>query len=88
MAGEFSVCQFFEDGSHEYVRQGVAEAEAVSAAMHYATSVGARAGFTRRVIITDGDDCTNFEWKWEEGITFPTGGPAEGQLKHGVRGAA
>jgi hypothetical protein len=87
MAETFSVCQFFEDGSYEYVRRGVGGAEAVEAAMHYATSVGARMGLTRRVIITDSGDYTTFEWKWDEGITFPAEGPAAGQLKRGVREA-
>lgn len=81
----FSVCQFFPDGSYEYVRRNVEAREAVDAAMHYATSVGARMGMTRRVIITDGDDFTTFEWKWDEGITFPAAGPGFGQLKRGLR---
>jgi hypothetical protein len=83
MAGEFSVCQFFPDGSYEYVRRGVEAAEAVKAAMHYATSIGARLGTTSRVIITDGGDCTTFEWTWDQGIIFPAEGVALGQLKHG-----
>jgi hypothetical protein len=70
-AHEFSVCQFFEDGSYEYVRRNVSAEEAVNAAKHYTTSVGARMGMTKRVIITDGGDCTNFEWKYGEGITYP-----------------
>lgn len=59
--GEFSVCQFFKDGSSEYVRRFVSAEEAVDAAHHYCNSVGAKLGFTKRVIITDGGDCTNFE---------------------------
>jgi hypothetical protein len=70
-AGEFSVYQFFEDGSHEQVRRGVAAEEAVEAAHHYCSSVGAKLGTTRRVIITDGGDFTNFEWKYGEGVTYP-----------------
>jgi hypothetical protein len=69
-AGEFSVCQFFEDGTSEYVRRFVSAEEAVNAAKHYTESVGARFGMTVRVIITDGGDCTNFEWKYGEGITY------------------
>lgn len=68
--GEFSVHQFFEDGTSECVREFVSAEEAVKAAHHYCHSVGARLGTTRRVIITDGDDCTNFEWKFGEGVTF------------------
>ncbi len=69
--GEFSVCQFFEDDSYEYVRRFVSAEEAVEAAKHYTSSVGARLGMTRRVIITDGGDQTNFEWQFGKGITFP-----------------
>jgi hypothetical protein len=69
--GEFSVCQFFKDDSYEYVRRYVSAEEAVEAAKHYTTSVGARFGTTKRVIVTDGGDYTNFEWKFGEGITYP-----------------
>jgi hypothetical protein len=69
--GEFSVCQFFADGTHEYVRRFVSAYEAVNAADHYCHSVGARMGMVRRVIITDGGDCIAFEWKHGEGVTLP-----------------
>lgn len=68
---EFSVCQFFQDETYEYVRRFVSAEEAVTAAKHYCTSVGARLGTTVRVIITDGGDCTNFEWKFGEGVVYP-----------------
>jgi hypothetical protein len=68
---QFSVCQFFEDGTHEYVRRFVAAEEAVKAFQGYTTSVGARLGTTRRVIITDGGDCINMEWQFGKGVTFP-----------------
>jgi len=70
MTGEFNVCQFFEDGSCEYVRHNVDAKSAVEAAHHYCTSVAARTGITRRVIITDGDDNTNFVWEFDKGVTF------------------
>lgn len=69
--GEYSVCQFFLDGTYEYVRRFVGAEEAVKAASHYSQSVGARLGTTCRVIITDGGDCTNWEWKFGEGVVFP-----------------
>lgn len=69
--GEFSVCQFFEDDSYEYVRRWCGAQEAVEAAKHYTTSIGAQMGTTRRVIITDGGDHTNFEWRFGEGIVYP-----------------
>ncbi|MGH8258810.1 MAG: hypothetical protein ACREUG_03870, partial [Steroidobacteraceae bacterium] len=67
----FSVYQFFPDESYECVREGVRAEEAVQAAKHYCTSVGAKLGTTRRVIITDGGDSIVFEWKHGEGIVFP-----------------
>lgn len=69
--GEFSVVQFFDDGTYEYVRRYVDGKEAVEAAHHYTHNVAARKGFVTRVIITDGGDYTNFEWKFGEGITYP-----------------
>lgn len=75
--GEFSVCQFFEDGSSEYVRRFVSAEEAVEAAHHYCNSVGAKLGFTKRVIITDGGDFTNFEWQYGKGVTFGSSKNAE-----------
>jgi hypothetical protein len=69
--GKFSVYQFFEDGSYEAVRRFVGAEEAVKAAKHYSEGVGARLGVTRRVIITDGGDYTNFEWRFGEGVTYP-----------------
>ena len=69
--GEFSVCQFFKDGNYEYVRRWVSSEEAVTAFKHYATSVGAKMGMTKRVIITDGGDCTNMEWIYGQGLTYP-----------------
>ncbi|MFN3582936.1 hypothetical protein [Phenylobacterium sp.] len=84
----FSVCQFFPDGSHEYVRQGVGAEEAVNAAIHYATCVGARLGTTVRVIITDSGDSIAWEWKRDDGITFGAAPEHLGKLKHGQRSAA
>ena len=69
--GEFSVWQFFEDGSQERVREFVDELEACLAFCHYTHNVAANMGITRRVIITDGGDFTNAEWKYGEGNTYP-----------------
>jgi hypothetical protein len=71
VSGEYSVCQFFPDETYEYVRQDVSAEEAVKAFHHYCSSVGARMGTTVRVIITDAGDCTNAEWVFGEGVTFP-----------------
>lgn len=71
MTNEFSVCQFFEDGSYEYVRRFVSMDDAVKAFKHYTDSVGARLGTTQKVIITDGGDCVNAEWQYGKGLVFP-----------------
>ena len=68
----FSVYQFFDDDTQERVRTNVSVEEAVKAFSHYTNSVAARAGMTKRVIITDQLDCTNMEWIYGEGVTFPT----------------
>lgn len=68
--GEFSVVQFFADDTYETVRSHVGPEEAVEAAKHYTTSVGARMGMTRRVIITDAGDCVAFEWQYGKGVVF------------------
>ena len=70
-SGEFSVAQFFVNGTYEYVRRFISAEEAVEAAKHYTDSIAARAGMVTRVIITDGGDFTNFEWQFGKGVTFP-----------------
>lgn len=85
MTESFSVCQFFRDGTYEYVRRGVPVEEAVNAAIHYCTSIGARLGFAVRVIVTDSGDSIAFEWKREEGIVFGVSPDKIGMLKGGVR---
>jgi hypothetical protein len=77
MSEEFSVYQYFPDESYERVKSFVSAEEAVRAAYHCATSVGAKIGTTRRVIITDGGDCIAFEWQFSpehqsfaDGIVF------------------
>lgn len=72
MENEFSVAQFFQDGTYEYVRRFVSADEAMKAVVHYTNSVGVRLGLVKRVIITDGGDCTCFEWQHGLGVTFPT----------------
>ncbi|OLB83116.1 MAG: hypothetical protein AUI15_36650 [Actinobacteria bacterium 13_2_20CM_2_66_6] len=71
MNEQFSVYQFFPDGTYECVRTHVDLTEAIRAAKHYSSSVGAGMGSTLRVIITDNGDNTVFEWKHGEGIVFP-----------------
>jgi hypothetical protein len=74
-SGEFSVTQFFKDGTHETVRQFVSAEEAVTTFDHYTSNVASRIGITSRVIITDGGDCICFEWQHGRGITYGLYGP-------------
>lgn len=67
----FSVCQFFADGSYEYVRRYVGAEEAVKAAHHYTHNIATRLGLVPRVIIEDSGGYIVFEWKAGEGVTFP-----------------
>lgn len=67
---EFSVCQFFNDDTYEYVRRFVSAEEAVKAFYHYTNNVASDMGLVKRVIITDGGDCVNAEWQYGKGITF------------------
>lgn len=71
MNNEFSVVQFFEDGTYEYVRRFVSAEEAIQATKHYTNNVATRMGLVKRVIIVDGGDCCCFEWIHGVGITFP-----------------
>lgn len=68
---QFSVCQFFVDGTHEYVRRYVEAKEAVAAFAHYTDNPASRIGLVRRVIITDGGDCIGMEWQYGKGIVWP-----------------
>jgi len=68
---EFNVCQFFTDGTYEYVRRNVMPLEALQAFRHYTNNVAVNMGVVERVIITDGGDDTNAEWKKGVGYTFP-----------------
>lgn len=69
--GEFSVYQFLPDGTTERVGDHLDAGAAVELAHSYTTRPAALMGVIRRVIITDGEDFTVFEWKNGEGVTFP-----------------
>jgi hypothetical protein len=68
---EFSVCQFFTDGSYEYVRRFVTVDEAFKAVKHYTNNVAIKMGLIEKVIITDGGDSTVFEWTHKDGVVWP-----------------
>ena len=68
---EFSVYVFFPDGSYIAEQRFVGAETAVRTAHRISSSVGARIGTVERIIITDGGDCTCFEWTREAGVTYP-----------------
>lgn len=71
MTDLFNVVQFFSDETYEEVHRNVPAEEAVKSARNLTRSVGGQIGTTQRVIITDGGDCVNFEWRFGEGVVFP-----------------
>lgn len=82
--GEFSVAVFYSNDTHEYTRRWVSPKEAFENFLHHCQSVGAKLGYSQRVIITDGLDFTNMEWKWKDGIVFPADEPIRGRFKKGI----
>jgi hypothetical protein len=70
--GEFSVCQFFQNGHYEYVRRWVGIDEAIRAYQFYTQNVAAKFGMVVKVIVVDGGDCTNMEWQYGRGMVYPT----------------
>jgi hypothetical protein len=71
--GQFSVCRFFATGAYEYACRYVGAAEAYETAWRLAISPCAPEGITTRVIITDGGDCTVWDWEDGKGVVFPEG---------------
>lgn len=69
MRKEFSVAQFHDDGSHEYVGRWMSDAEAVEMAAEVIVMAGTA---VTKIIITDGGDDTVFQWERGLGITWPT----------------
>ncbi len=68
--GEFSVWWWDADGNqHEELRFVSAET-AVKRAHTLTHGPASVLGIVQRVIITDGGDCTNFEWKHKEGVVY------------------
>ena len=69
--GEFSVYAFRPDGQYMELLRFVPPEEAIEEAIKQIVSIGAVLGTVHRVIITDGGDCTNFEWIRGQGVIFP-----------------
>jgi hypothetical protein len=71
MAESFSVALFFPDDTYRYEGRWLDAEEAVNLARECTGRPAAMAGWIWRVIITDADDFTVFEWKAGEGVTYP-----------------
>lgn len=67
----FNVCQYFPNGSYDYIKRYVTAEEAMATAKNYIGRPAAIVGIIQRLIITDGGDCIVFEWQFNKGITFP-----------------
>jgi hypothetical protein len=73
-ASEFSVWWFDPDGYSHPEKCFVDAETAVRLAFSLTERPAAKLGMIRRVIITDGGDFTNFEWKHGIGVTYPQPG--------------
>ena len=67
----FCVHWYDPDGGKHTELQWVDSRTAVEQAFSLTDRPATRMGIIRRVIITDANDCCCFEWKYNEGVTFP-----------------
>jgi len=74
--GEFSVFWFDPNGSSYPEKRFVDAKEAVETAKSLTERPAVAMGIIKRVIITDGGDYTNFEWRAGEGVVYPPRGGA------------
>ena len=68
---EFSVYSWDKDGNQHEECRFVSMDHAIERFALLTGNVAAKTGITRRVIVTDGEDFTNMEWVFNEGITYP-----------------
>lgn len=70
-------------GEHyEYELRSTEAETCVTEAKRISTSVGGQVGMVSKIMITDMDDCCVFEWRFGEGVVFPTREQCE-ELKNG-----
>jgi len=68
----FNVVLFFPDGSYTYEGCGLRLQAAVELSQRVISrKPGRMLGIIARVIITDADDCTVFDWRDGKGIVWP-----------------
>lgn len=68
---QYSIAVFYPDGRYRYVERWITAEAAVRYFKRLCESPLARAGHYARIIMTDGGDFTNCEWKHGEGYTYP-----------------
>ena len=68
---EFSVVEFYVNGTHRYVERWLPAKEAVELAKRCTDAAELAGSLVTRVIITDGGDFTVFQWEQGRGVTFP-----------------
>lgn len=71
MSETFNVVQFFEGELSDYICRSVTAQEAMMTLGDYSRRPAAKIGIIRRLIVTDSGDCTNAEWRFGEGFTYP-----------------
>lgn len=69
--GEFSVYYWLSNGRYAAAKKFIDAKSAVDIAASITHSADAITGIINRVIITDGGDCTCFEWIHGQGVVFP-----------------
>lgn len=68
---EFNVFQFFRGGTQEQVLENVSVADAMGKVKQLVLDQTRQFIQAKRIIVTDACNNTVFEWRAEEGITFP-----------------
>lgn len=69
---EYSVYWWDADNGQHSEMRFVSVEKAMGATKRLTQGPAAMLGMVNRVIITDGGDCTVFEWIKDKGITWPT----------------
>jgi len=68
---EFSVYQFYPNKQYRPIVRFVDSDTAAKIAKNIIEGPSCECGVVDRVIITDGGDCTIFEWQYGKGIIWP-----------------
>jgi hypothetical protein len=71
MPDEFNVVLFFPDSTSFYEQRNLDAEQAVLLAKQCSERPAAKLGIIERVIVTDAEDYTVFEWQFGQGVTFP-----------------